>query len=77
MTREEMLKDLIEEMSKCGMFVGKYDAKNGSEKFMHGVSAVMEYLAYEVSEEYGNAFSEKFTKNMIDSENNVSNEREV
>ena len=71
MTREEIIKDLIEDMSKCGVFVGKYDAKNGSEEYMYGVDAVMEYLAYEVSDEYGDAFSEKFTKNMIDSENKI------
>jgi hypothetical protein len=71
MTREEMIKELIEDMSKCGVFIGKYDAENGSENFMYGVDAVMEYLAYEVSDEYGDAFSEKFTKNMIDSENKI------
>jgi hypothetical protein len=71
MTREEIIKELIEDMSKCGVFVGKYDAENGSEIYMYGVNAVMEYLAYEVSDEYGDAFSEKFTKNMIDSENKI------
>ena len=36
---------------------------------MYGVSAVMEYLAYRVSDEYGDEFSEMFSKNMLDSEN--------
>ena len=38
---------------------------------MHGIGTVMEYLAYEVSEEYGDNFSDMFTKNMIDSENKI------
>lgn len=68
MTREEVIKQLIEEMSGCGLFVGKYDAENGSEKFMYGVNTVMEYLAYQVSEEYGEKFCEMFFENMIKSE---------
>jgi hypothetical protein len=71
MTREEIIKDLIEEMSKCGLFIGKYDARNGNENFMHGINTVMEYLAYEVSREYGDNFSDMFLKNMIDSENKI------
>lgn len=71
MTKEEIIKDLIEEMSKCGLFIGKYDARNGNENFMHGINTVMEYLAYEVSREYGDNFSDMFIKNMIDSENKI------
>lgn len=52
----------------CGMFVGEYDAKNGSVEFMHGISAVMEYLAYSICDEEGDAFSNMFIKNMIASE---------
>jgi len=68
MTREEMIKELIEEMSECGLFIGKYDAKNGNQNFMYGIQTVMEYLSYEVSEEYGDNFSAMFLKNMIDSQ---------
>lgn len=67
MTREEIIKQLIEEMSGCGLFVGKYDAENGSEEFMYGVNTVMEYLAYQVSEKYGEEFCEMFLVNMIQS----------
>ena len=31
--------------SECGLLVGKYDAKNGDEKFMHGIDVVMEWIA--------------------------------
>ena len=57
---KEMLKDIIEEMRECKMFEGHYDAKNGQPEFMYGISTVMEYLAYMVSDEYGDSFSNTF-----------------
>lgn len=54
--------------SGCGLLVGKYDAKNGNEKYMFGVDTVMEWIAYKVSEAQGDDFSELFTKNMIESQ---------
>lgn len=67
----EVIKELIKEMSKCNLFIGKYDAKNGNEDFMYGVLAVMEFLTYMISEEYGMKFSEMFFENMIDSKKNM------
>lgn len=54
--------------SGCGLMVGEYDAKNGDDKFMHGISMVMEWIAYRVSDADGDAFSDLFVKNMIASE---------
>lgn len=54
--------------SGCGLLVGKYDAKNGNEKYMFGVDTVMEWIAYKVSEVQGNDFSELFTKNIVESQ---------
>lgn len=54
--------------SECGLLVGKYDAKNGNEKYMFGVDTVMEWIAYKVSEVQGDDFSELFTKNMVESQ---------
>lgn len=54
--------------SGCGLLVGKYDAKNGNEKYMFGVDTVMEWIAYKVSEAQGDDFSELFTKNMVESQ---------
>ena len=65
---KEVLRNLLEKMKECNLFCGKYDAKNGSEKFMHGINTVMEYLAYQVSEEYCDEFSDMFMDNMIESE---------
>lgn len=54
--------------SGCGLMVGEYDAKNGNEQFMYGISTVMEWIAYHVSEADGDEFSDLFSKNMIKSE---------
>ena len=58
------LKEILDEMKQIGIFNGSFDAKNGSWEFMHGVACAMEYLAYQVSEDYGEKFSEEFFKNM-------------
>lgn len=60
-----VFKDLV----KCNMFTGIYDARSGSDKFMYGVSVVMESIAYKVSEKVGDRFADDFTDNMIFSEN--------
>lgn len=53
--------------SECNLLLGVYDAKNGNEHFMYGINTVMEWIAYRVSEENGDAFSEMFYKNMNES----------
>ena len=68
---KEMLKDIIEEIRKISMFNGIYDAKNGSVQFMYGILTIMECLAYRVSDEYGDNFSDTFIKNLIASEQEI------
>lgn len=58
--------------SECGLLVGKYDAKNGDEKFMHGIDVVMEWIAYRTSEKQGEEFSAMFFDNMIESQEKAS-----
>lgn len=70
---KEMLKGIIEEMKECDMFKGRYDAKNGNSEFMHGILTVMECLAYRVSDEYGDSFSDTFTQNLIISKQKARN----
>ena len=65
---KETLKNIFEELKKCGLFVGKYDAKNGDENFMYGICSVMESLAYMIDEKYGNDFCHDFCENMLTSE---------
>lgn len=57
--------------SECGLLVGKYDAKNGGEEFMHGIDVVMEWIAYRASEKQGEEFSAMFFDNMIESQEKV------
>lgn len=61
-----VLNDMLN--SGCGLLVGEYDARNGNEQFMHGISTVMEWIAYRVSEEDYNEFNDLFIKNLIKSE---------
>ena len=64
---EMVFNDIVN--SGCGLMIGKFDAKNGEEHFMYGISTVMEWIAYRVSDEVGDEFSDLFIKNMIESEN--------
>lgn len=63
MNKKEVIENLLEEMKQISVFNGTFDAKNGSWEFMHGVICVMEYLSYQVSEEYGEKFTDEFWKN--------------
>ena len=65
--RENEMKKLLEEMKQIGIFIGKFDAKNGSWEFMNGVACVMDYLAREVSYEYFLEFRKEFMKNFMES----------
>lgn len=64
-----VLNDMLN--SECGLLVGKYDAKNGDPAYMYGISTVMEWIAYRISDEDGDAFSAMFIKNMIESKESV------
>lgn len=68
---EMVLNDIVE--SRCDLFLGSYDAKNGNKDFMHGINTVMEFIAYKVSEEQGNEFSRLFFDNLIKSEKTLDN----
>lgn len=61
-----VLNDMLN--SGCGLFVGEYDALNGNEQFMHGISTVMEWIAYRMSDADGDAFNDLFIKNLLKSE---------
>lgn len=70
--KKAMLKEVIDElMAMSGIFNGTYDAKNGNEHFMYGVSTVLTALAFNVSEEYADEVEEIFFKNMEKSQEKV------
>ena len=60
-----VFKDLTK---KEGFFIGLYDAVHGKSVFMHGIATVMEVIAINVSEKTYEEFSDRFTSNMIMSE---------
>lgn len=64
MDKSEAYKIVFEDLTKCDMFKGIYDAEHGKDSFMYGVSTVMENIAFNVSEECGDKFSTEFTENM-------------
>ena len=70
MKRKEAFEIVFEELTKCNLFRGTYDAQNGNEHFMHGVGCVMESIAYGISDIVGDNFSDSFTANLIASEKN-------
>lgn len=59
----EILKKIVDKMRECGLFVGRFDAKNGNVNFMYGIETVMEYLAMLISEEYHDEFEKEFMTN--------------
>ena len=65
---KEAYKLVFEDLKKCGMFVGKYDARNGDIHFMNGIYTVMETIAYTISEEIGEEYSNLFSENIQASE---------
>lgn len=70
--KKAMLKEVIDElMAMSGILNGTYDAKNGNEHFMYGVSTVLTALAFNVSEEYADEVEEIFFKNMEKSQEKV------
>lgn len=61
-------KIVLSKLKECDLFCGKYDAKNGKESYMHGISTVMEVIAHYAEDE---EFEDMFLKNMIKSEEKV------
>ena len=70
MNKEEIRK-LVSKMMECPMFRGEYDAKNGSEYFIYGISTVMEYLASCVDDTFYQEVSDIFAHNMVKSQEKV------
>ena len=57
-------KMVLHDLMQVDMLKGKYDAKNGSIAFMHGISTVMENIAMNVSEECYENFTDEFNQNI-------------
>lgn len=62
---ENPFKIVLDDLKQVELFMGKYDAKNGNEHYMFGISTVMEYIAYKAGDDM---FEDVFMYNMIASE---------
>lgn len=69
---KESAKYVFDELLKCDLFRGRYDARNGKEDFMYGVCTVMENIAYMISEECHDRFDTEFMQNMQKSEDKAN-----
>lgn len=76
MSKAEAYQIVYDDLVNIGvdLFVGIYDAKNGSRSFMHGIATVMESIAYNASEDTYEKFSKLFYDNMIKSEQKARKE---
>ena len=73
MNKQEAFRIVLEELKKIPLLCGIYDARNGNEHFMYGVSTVMEIIAHNAVDE---EFEDMFIKNMVNSEDKeIANER--
>lgn len=69
MNLDELYQEVYHNLMTKGprLFRGRYDATNGNEQFMYGVSMVMEYIASMAGDEFYEEFDKIFLKNMIQS----------
>ena len=65
--KSEAYKIVFNDLMRINLYKGIYDAKNGNDTFMFGISSVMESIAAGVSEDCHNEFSKIFIQNMIKS----------
>lgn len=65
MTKQEAYKIVYNDILSrdIGLFVGKFDAIHGSEQFMFGISALMDFIAFESSEADYEDFQKIFYSN--------------
>lgn len=65
MFKKLIYKYVLHDLSKIKLLTGVYDAKNGNESYMNGVSLVMEVIAYRAGDD---KFGDMFLNNLIESE---------
>lgn len=68
LSKSEAYKTVFDDLIKCDMFKGIYDAKHGTDSFMYGVATVMENIAINVSEDCYEKFDDEFMENMTESQ---------
>ena len=72
-TLQNAYKLVYNDMVKCGgLFVGRFDAKNGNKDFMYGIGTIMEFIALSAEkqtyDEFEKLWLENFEKSLDKSE---------
>ena len=76
LSKSEAYKIVFNDLIKCDMFKGIYDARHGAAYYMYGVKAVMENIAINVSEDCHEKFVDEFITNMVKCENRAKIDEE-
>lgn len=77
MTKQDAYKIVFNDILNrdIGLFLGRFDAKNGKTEFMYGISTLMDFIAYESSEvDYDNfqkIWFENFEKSIDKAKNMI------
>ena len=73
MTKQEAYKIVYNDILNrdIGLFLGRFDAKNGDPKFIYGISTVMEFIALEYSEKDYDDFQKIWFENFQKSIDNA------
>lgn len=73
MTKQEAYKIVYNDILSrdIGLFIGRFDAKNGKPEFMYGISTVMEFIAFECGEEDYEDFQKIWFENFQKSIDNI------
>lgn len=62
LTKKEAYRIVFDDLIKCGLFAGSYDARNGDMNFIFGIGTVMENIA--LSAGVYDFYTELFSKNI-------------
>ena len=66
MIKKLAFKIVLAELSKIGMFSGRYDAVNGNDHFINGIWTVMDVIADRAGQY--DEFEDQFLENVIESQ---------
>ena len=69
MNKAEAFKIVLNELKKCPLYIGHYDARHGDPQFMYGISTVMEAIAIRISDKEYDSITNEFMKNLVESQN--------
>ena len=65
MNKKETYLTVYEDLIKCPLYVGIYDATNGNEHFIYGISSIMDYISMKAGKL--DEYEELWNKNMRES----------